>query len=434
MFNLKQFPQSQKEKALGDESTIANSMAKFEDVIKGGGYKDAESFVNLPNDKDMIGWIKSLTGEKVTDNLKYVFVCGMGGSVTGARAVYDACFGYYDNLQIDRFPKMIFADSLNGDFFAGVEKLIKKHASHPEEILLIIVSKSGNTPETVVQGEIIAKILKESVNGYKERIVVISDEDSPLAVFAGREEVASLSVPKLVGGRYSILSAAGLFPLSCTGLDINLLLGGALEARDNGISQNVLNNQSLFSSLALFEAMKSGKVIHDLFFFHPALESLGKWCRALYSESLGKLKNKDGKEVRAGFTTTVSIGPADLHSVIQLDLGGPKDKFTSFISASSSNNIKVERISGFQEENFSVYEKDTAEILSAIRSGVVAAYKKSDLPFLDINMGDITENSLGYFLMTKMMETVYLAELMKINAFDQPEVEIYKKGTRKMLE
>ena len=422
----------QRDKTIKDDKIDA-CLEKFKELVRNGGYTCPESFVNLLDDKNAIKGIKSLKNEKVTNKLKYIIVCGMGGSVTGTKAIYDTCFGFYDTLEPERFPKIVFVDSLDANLFALLQKLIKKNIHQSEEILVIIVSKSGNTLETVLQGEILGQILKENVSNFKERLAIITDKNSSLFAVAEREEISILTIPNMVGGRYSTFSSVSLFPLSCAGIDIDAIVAGALEARENSLSDNLSTNRSFVSVSAIFEAICSGKNIHDLFFFHSALESLGKWCRSLYSESLGKLKNRKGEEKHFGFTTTVSIGPADLHSTLQLNLGGPINKFTTFVSTPSLKDFGVRRIIGLQEESFPVYGKNTEDVLSAIKSSVLKVYANKKLPFIEIKTSDVSEKFLGEFMMMKMMETVYLAELMDVNAFDQPEVEVYKKEAEKIL-
>ena len=144
---------------------------------------------------------------------------------------------------------------------------------------------------------------------------------------------------------------------------------------------------------------------------------------------MGESVGKDGK----GITPTVSIGSTDLHSMGQLYLGGIKDKFFTFISAENKGaDISVPQEPLLEILN-EVEEKTTSEIMDAILGGVKIAFLKNDLPFMEIILDDISPHSLGQFMQLKMMEMMFLGNLMGVNAFDQPSVESYKQETRKIL-
>ena len=238
------------------------------------------------------------------------------------------------------------------------------------------------------------------------------------------KDIKKIAVPKNVGGRYSVLSAVGLFPLHLAGINIDALHKGADQAVIDCTSKNLSKNYSMLSAILTFLHWKKGINIHNTFFFNPELESLGKWYRQLMAESIGKKKDLKGKVVRRGITPIVSIGSTDLHSMAQLYFGGPKDKFTNIVYGKRKDNIFIPKIEG----------KNFKNIMDAIYGGVVAAYKKNNLPFLTIELENISEKTLGYYLQFRMIEMMYLAQLMQVNAFNQPGVEDYKKETRKLLE
>ncbi len=141
--------------------------------------------------------------------------------------------------------------------------------------------------------------------------------------------------------------------------------------------------------------------------------------------------------MHAGITATVSVGSTDLHSVGQLYLGGPRDKFTTFISAVRDGASPVVPAAGsriFTGIVEMIEGKSMNAIMDAILAGTKIAYKKNELPFAEIILADISEKSLGYFMQFKMIEIMYIAKLMGVNAFDQPSVESYKTETKNILE
>jgi glucose-6-phosphate isomerase len=186
------------------------------------------------------------------------------------------------------------------------------------------------------------------------------------------------------------------------------------------------------SLLAYFHTQ--GKTINDNFFFHPELESLGKWYRQLMGESVGKAQSLSGETVHAGITPTISLGSTDLHSVGQLYLGGPLDKFTTFVYTEHTADIAVPSERVFPELIPAITEKSAKDILEAILEGVKIAYQKAGLPFMEVVMEHIDERSIGAYLQFKMLEMMHLGHLLNVNTFDQPSVEAYKVETKKILE
>ena len=178
-----------------------------------------------------------------------------------------------------------------------------------------------------------------------------------------------------------------------------------------------------------------GKNISDLFLFANDLESLGKWCRQLIAESLGKEFNKKGETVNTGITPVVSIGSTDLHSMAQLYLGGPYDKFTTFLSVENSNShINVPTLERYSKLVFGIQGTSLESVMSAIVEGTKAAFRKGGRPFMEIKLPYKSEYSIGQFLQFKMIETIFLGYLLDVNPFDQPNVESYKEETRKILQ
>lgn len=386
----------------------------------------------------------SKTGGK---NLKYIIDIGIGGSNLGTKAVYDAMYGGFDVLESDRFPKMIFADTNDSEFLEKLCGFINSNIKSKDEVLVCIVSKSGSTTETIANFEIINSAFTSKFGNCNDRYVVISDFESKLWNVVANCGIETLPIPKKVGGRYSVFSSVGIFPLMAVGCNVENLILGAKDALKKGLLEDILNNPSLVSAILLFLQMKNGKTINDNFIFHPELESLGKWYRQLMGESIGKEKDLDGNRVNVGITPTVSIGSTDLHSVGQLYLGGPKDKMTTFISHSGKSEGRIQNLQAIRDSarmtvpselSFSgladnIKGKSASEIMKAIMDGVKIAYQKKDLPFMEIEFSEIYEKEIGEFMQFKMIEMMFLGKLLNVNAFDQPNVEDYKTETKKIL-
>jgi glucose-6-phosphate isomerase len=399
-------------------------------------YSFLESSIFLPKDTELVPRVKHVIGEKIKQQLpKYIIVVGIGGSNLGTKAVYDALFGYYDILETKRRTTMLFLDTVDALFLQKTENLLRNEVTNPNDILIFVISKSGGTTETTANIEILLSALKPTLPSIIDRVVAISDEHALLHSQAQAAGVTTLTLPDKVGGRYSVLSAVGLAPLFACGIDIDALMQGASDMEDACLSHSFDENPAFRSAIALSTNMGSGHTIHDTFVFAPSLESLGKWYRQLTGESVGKEKDWQGNIVHRGITPTVSVGSTDLHSVGQLYLGGPKDKITSFVSLENyPTDIPVPGARVFPELVKMIQGKSIKNITEAILLGVKESYRKNDVPFMTIVLDDISPRSLGAFFQWKMMEIIYLGNLLNVNPFDQPNVESYKIETKAILE
>ncbi len=243
-----------------------------------------------------------------------------------------------------------------------------------------------------------------------------------------------LEIPKKVGGRFSVFSSVGLFPLGLIGINFDELLSGARLLRDKCLTSEVINNPAALSACLIYIHYKKGMNIHDMFLFSPDLESIGKWYRQLMGESIGKEFNREQKKVFCGITPTVSIGSTDLHSMAQLYLGGPYDKFTTFIRVlKNKESVKIPDFPDYSKLVDNIQNIQLSKIMNAILDGVQIAFKKGERPFAEIYLPDKSPSSIGQLLQMKMMEMMYLGFLMNVNPFDQPNVDDYKIETKKIL-
>lgn len=416
-------------------SVLLPYLSSLNELVLKGGYEALECSLNLISDEEQVQKIQTLAGSFLNEQLKYVIVVGIGGSNLGTAAVYEALYGKTD-LFLSRTPKILFADTTNEREMELIKKVLEENVSDSREIVLNIVTKSGTTTETVANAGFLFNVLKQKF-GEKvaaERTVVTTDKDSSLERIALEKGMSILSIPRNVGGRYSVFSAVGLFPLALFGIDISELLSGARTMRDVCLKNNSLENKAIIGAVTVYLQNKKNLTLYNSFFFNSELESLGKWWRQLFAESLGKKYDTQGVPVYLGMTPIVSLGSTDLHSMVQLYLGGPKDKITNFIySEGERRNIFVPDEHPFMSLAPDISGKDFTDIMRAILSGTKGAYREHEIPFLETILPKIDEYSIGQFLQLKMMETMFLAKLWNINAFDQPEVESYKKITKELL-
>jgi glucose-6-phosphate isomerase len=428
------------EAALVPHERIVQSAEKLRPEIRNmasavsKGYSDDRASINLCDDKSMLSNVKRAVKDKLRLKPEYLVVVGIGGSNLGTMAVQEAVLGKLYN-QLTPSTKVLYADTVDPDYLNNILALVEPALEKERNVLLSMVSKSGTTTETVANAEVLMESLRKHGKNYQKSVVVISDKDSKLWKIALRDGFNVLETPEKVGGRYSVFSPVGLFPLGVLGINMNELLAGAKSMRDACVDTNIERNPAAISATVQYVHHEVGRDISDVFLFANDLESLGKWCRQLMAESLGKEFSKKGAIVNVGITPTVSIGSTDLHSMAQLYLGGPYDKLTTFVSVENNNSrVSVPRLKGYSRLVDGIQGKSLADIMHAILEGTKEAFRKGGRPFMEIGLPCKSEYFLGQFLQFKMMETMYLAYLLDVNPFDQPNVESYKEETRKILQ
>jgi glucose-6-phosphate isomerase len=397
------------------------------------GYDSDCASINLPDDKDMLSRVKQVAEDKSRLRPEYLIVIGTGGSNLGITAVQEAVLGKLYN-QLNPATKVLYADTADSDYINSIVEIVEPTLRRNGNILVNGISKSGTTTETIANFEIILNLLRKHKKDYEKYVVVTSDRESKLWNLALEKNFAVLEIPEKVGGRYSVLSPVGLFPLALLGINVEHLLDGARYARDLCIQRDAEKNPAAICAAAQYLHYKKGKNIFDLFLFSNDLESLGKWHRQLIAESLGKEFNKKGEKVNIGITPTVSIGSTDLHSMAQLYLGGPYDKFTTFVSVEKNNSdLNVPGLEGYSEIVSGIQGRRLKTVMDAILEGIKRAFRNDKRPFIEMRLPDKSEHSVGQFLQFKMIETIYLGHLLDVNPFNQPNVESYKRETRRIL-
>lgn len=397
-------------------------------------YETPYASINAIADDTLRDHVKKLAEQKRALKPKVLIIVGIGGSNLGTMAIYQALNGIYAN-EITQGIRVYSADTVDPDSMAALIHIMRAALTAGEGVILNVVSKSGATTETVANFMVLLAIMQECrPHDFREHIVITTDEDSALWHYAHEYRIDRFAIPARIGGRYSVFSAVGLFPLALLGIDIDALHAGALHALEMGVIPDLAHNPAARSAALLYQAYQEQYRIHDMFLFGVQLEGIGKWYRQLLAESVGKEHNIHGQEVNVGMTPTVSIGSTDLHSVAQLYLGGPYDKFTTFVSvANHHNDWVVPSHNGVDQLVANIAGKSLSYIFNAILQGVYAAYQETERPFIAITLPECKAQFLGQFMQYAMLQTMYLGALLEVNVFDQPNVELYKAETRKML-
>jgi glucose-6-phosphate isomerase len=406
------------------EKQLQPEIERMRTVASSGSYTDERSSINLVADEALQQRVKAAVRK-----VDLVVVVGIGGSNLGTLAIHEALHGKNHNGL--RAPSIYFADTVDADAMADMVVFIERYLERKMHVLLVVISKSGATTETIANFEVLYSLLQKHVEHPHKHVVAITDDGSPFHKLAEQQDFTVLTMPKQVGGRYSVFSAVGLYPLALLGVDTHSLLAGAKHMREKCLAEK--NNPAATLAAIQYYHETHGRNIYDTFLFSTDLESIGKWYRQLLGESIGKEHNRAGKQVFVGITPTVSVGSTDLHSVGQLYLGGPQDKLTTFVTVSRTKTLSLPQMPAYEPLVPHIQEKELRHLMHAIEQGVQAAYMDKARPFCHFTLPEKSPYVIGQFLQLHMMATMYLGALMDVNPFDQPNVESYKKETKRIL-
>ena len=393
-------------------------------VAKSNNYTDDRCSVNAPFDPTVLNSCAKVL--KKIPKVNKIIVIGIGGSDLGTRAVYESIYGSY-KINTDIF----FLDTVDSFDVKNTLQLIEKELKHNKKIILNVISKSGGTIETTSNFLVCLDLFKKHIKNYKKYIVATTISNSTLYKFSKENGFHILEMNNNIGGRYSVFTQVGIFPLMVLGINCKKLLQGAKDIRDLCLSFSISKNFALNSALFSYSNYKKNRNVSVSFIFSKRLRSLGLWGRQLLAESCGKEFDTKGKKIKTGITPVVSVGSTDLHSLGQLYLGGPDDKMYSFIRVKSDGNIKIS--SRYKDFNPLISSKSFAHIMDSIIDGTKNAFAKRKKSFYIIEIDAINEYTIGAIMQCKMIETMILGRLLNINPFDQPNVEEYKNFTKKLL-
>lgn len=359
------------------KKTLQPYVKHLQAVTAHSTYQVPESLINTPFDEQAFGLCWQLKNKLVTAELKYIFIVGIGGSVLATKGIYTALKTKTPS------PEIIFIEYLN------VLDPQTKNIKNPQEYLLIVISKTGKTYEVNQSYD----HLKQQLPEVNKQTVIITDKDSALWHQATKNEIACLTLPTTVPGRFSAFTAVTVFPLMCAGFDVLSFMEGGMKARTDMLLD--------FTALSLLVK----KPIHNLFSLDIRLQDFSFWFKQIYAESLGKEFDLKGKQLHTGVTPIYTQAPSDYHSQLQLYLGGLNDKFTLFFATDS-----LQRDS-FLTKSFDIIKR---------------RYEDKKRPFVEFKIDKLNEYEFGYLAMFLMIHVILLGVLMGVNPFDQPEITSLK--------
>ena len=320
---------------------------------------------------------------------------GMGGSTLGAETIYQF-------LKHKIKKKFIFINNLNPQIKDEQKKIKATN---------IIISKSGNTLETIANSNLLIK-------GSKN-IFITEDKKSYLSELANTLKAEIIEHKNYIGGRYSVLSEVGMLPAEIMGLNEKKFKRFNYLINNNNFLNGLIKNVS-----AILKFVKEKKFNSIILNYDKNSENLFKWYQQLVAESLGKKSR--------GILPIISTMPKDNHSVLQLYLDGPKNNFFTFFSTLDSNSDKINNKWLNKNQNY-LRNKSFSKIINAQKNATEKVFYKKKLPFRSFEIKNRNEEVLGELFCFFILETILLGRALKVNPFDQPSVEIIKKETKKIL-
>lgn len=315
---------------------------------------------------------------KHQERFDHILVLGIGGSSNGLKAIAHGIFG-------DLPPELIVQESPDNK---SLQRKLEVAGANPHRTWVNVVSKSGNTIETLQLFEEVKKWIGPQ---WMQQVVVTTEENKgTLFQEVGRHHLPHLPIPHDVGGRFSALSAATLFPLSVLNVDIKALLYGASKAFDH---LQAIFQGALFHFLHLRDM---GKNISIMMGYGDSFKGFTEWWVQLWAESLGK----NGK----GQTPIATLGPQDQHTMAQLILDGPKDKLVTFLTTRR------------QKEDF----------MRRAQEATTEAFVENCIPVYTVELEKLDEENLGELIMSYQIMVSLVGFMMGVNPFDQPGVQRIK--------
>ncbi len=327
-------------------------------------------------------------------NYKNIRIIGMGGSSLGTRAIYS-----FLNHKIKK--KLTFFDNLQ----ANRKRDNKKH-------LNLIVSKSGNTLETIVNSNIY-------INKIDKNIFITENKKNYLNMLANKLKSEIVHHNNYIGGRYSVLSEVGMLPADLMGLKPNHF------RQFNSLikNKNFLNNliQNVTASIYFLKNKKINSVILN---YDEKAQNLFNWYQQLIAESLGK----KGK----GLLPVISVLPKDNHSVMQLYLDGFKNNFFTFFYTHERKSLKINNNKILLSQK-SLKDRSLSEVIYAQKKATENVFSKKKIPFRSFEVLNRDEKTLGELFCFFILETILIGKSLNLNPYDQPAVELIKVETKRIL-
>jgi len=363
--------------------------------------------------------------EEVRERTANIFVLGMGGSSLGPITIQEALTTpYADRLSRDERggPTVDVIDHIDPFVLSSLKQVMQGSRTH-----YAVISKSGGTPESS------ALLFHLCEDADPSQLTFVTDRDpakSALRKIANQQGIQCFDYPDGVGGRYSVLSASGLLPAAFMGVDIEKMLEGARDERENALSSDPKTNRSYRLAVAQHMLYRRGKIMHVMMTYSRRLRAAAEWYAQLLAESTGKKFDRNGKLVNEGMMPIVAEGPKDEHSVAQLFREGPPDKLympvgvqdyesdLSIPEAAPGSPYDIDELSYLRGVSF-------ADIMRKKFVAFIDSMKEVRRPVIPITLERVSPEELGRFFVLHMQAVAFQGEknFLNVDVFNQPGVQ-----------
>ena len=364
-----------------------------------------------------------------------ICVVGIGGSALGVWALDCGIRGPHpvQGAFTAEHPRLVILDNVDPSF---TEQALA--SMDPRKTVVVVIAKSGGTAETVATFLIVREWMTETLGRRKTaaRITAVTTEGKgDLFALAQSEKYRVFGIPENVGGRFSVLTPVGLVPGALAGINIRKLARGAAQMThfcwQPDLDQNIALKAALYHWLLW---TRKDKPIQVAFPYSNHLWGTAFWFRQLWAESLGKAHDRAGKPVHVGQTPVAALGTTDQHSQVQLYIEGPADKvFTFWAVKKFASTGKIPTTKTGQAAFDTLAGQSLAKLIDAERRATGAALAAAGRPNCTVALDRVDEEHLGAFFQMMEFQTAFVGELLDINAFDQPGVELGKQFTYALM-
>ena len=393
------------------------------------------------DENDFVGWLELPTNydkkefsrikkaaKKISKESDILVVIGIGGSYLGARAVIEALTSSFYNMKSEKqrkYPQVLYVgNNLSPNYINELLEVIED-----KDFSINVISKSGTTTEPAIAFRIFREILenKYGIEEARSRIYVTTDKKrGALKTLADEEGYEKFVIPDNVGGRYSVLTAVGLLPIACSGIDIDKLMEGAQIAQERYNDSNLKYNECYKYAVSRNILNKLYKNIEILVNYEPKMHYFAEWWKQLYGES-------EGKDQKGIFPAGVDF-TTDLHSMGQYIQQGRRNLFETVINIENSNSdIKIQK----DEDNLDGLNYLAGKTLDYVNKkameGTIKAHVSGDVPNIVIHMNKLDEVNLGELIYFFEKACAISGMILGVNPFNQPGVEEYKKNMFHLL-
>ena len=391
---------------------------------------------------DFVGWLELPTNydkkefkriqsaaKRINKDSDILLVIGIGGSYLGARAVIEALSSSFYNMQTLKQRKhtlVLFAgNNLSPNYINDLIEVIGD-----KDFSINVISKSGTTTEPAIAFRIFREILenKYGIDEARSRIYVTTDKErGALKTLSDEEGYETFVIPDNIGGRFSVLTPVGLLPIAVAGIDIEKLMKGAKLAQDNYNDEKLKYNECYQYAVIRNILYKDGKTTEVFANYEPKMHYMTEWLKQLFGES-------EGKEEEGIFPAGIDL-TTDLHSMGQYMQQGLRNLFETVLSIESpKSNITINSDDDNLDGLNYLAGKDLDYVNKKAMEGTIEAHVSGGVPNIIFKMEKLDEENLGGLIYFFELACAMSGSILKVNPFNQPGVEEYKRNMFRLLE